>query len=208
MAIEKLKQIRKLKQKRWLRMLLYVVILVGLSVGFAYLLEYLMSHLNIPIGKLGPIAYLVVFGITLAANAVIFFPVVFHVSLMMAVAKMMTEVSPWGFVLVALVASVAGALGEMTGYYAGSLGKRIVHLENTPGYEKLVGWMKRYGPWGIFFISLQPILPVDVAGLLAGASKIPVWKFLLPCWAGKFPKYLLACYLGPALWRLLPLPPL
>jgi len=88
------------------------------------------------------------------------------------------------------------------------LGKRIVHLENVPGYERLVGWMKRYGVWGIFIISVQPILPVDVAGLLAGASRLQVGKFLVPCWAGKFAKYLLACYLGPALWSRLPLPPL
>jgi uncharacterized membrane protein YdjX (TVP38/TMEM64 family) len=96
----------------------------------------------------------------------------------------------------------------MSGYYAGYLGKRIVHLENVPGYERLAGWMKRYGPWGILLISLQPVLPFDIAGLLAGASKLPVWKFLLPCWAGRFPKYLLACYLGPAFLSLFPFPPL
>jgi membrane protein YqaA with SNARE-associated domain len=103
---------------------------------------------------------------------------------------------------------VGGVLGELTAYYAGYLGKRIAHLENAPGYGRLVGWMERYGPWGIFLVSVQPILPVDVAGLLAGASKLPVWKFLLPCWAGKFAKYLVACYLGEAFLRLLPLPPL
>ena len=198
----------KLKQNRWLKMVLYVVILVGLSFGFAFLFQYLMAYFNISVERFASTAYLFVFGVTLASNAAILVPVYVHVSIMMAVAKMMMEVSPWGFVLVALVASIAGALGEMTGYYAGYWGKRIVHLENAPGYDRLVGWMKRYGHLGIFLISVQPILPVDIAGLLAGASKLAVWKFLLPCWAGKFAKYLLACYLGPALWSLLPLPPL
>jgi len=114
----------------------------------------------------------------------------------------------WNPVLIALVASVAGALGEITGYYAGYLGKRIILAESTPGYERLAGWMKRHGPWGIFLLSLQPVLPFDVAGLLAGVSKLPLWKFVLPCWGGKFPKYLLAAYLGEAFLRLLPLPPL
>jgi membrane protein YqaA with SNARE-associated domain len=200
--------IERLKQNRWLKLALYVAALVGLSVGFIYLLEYLMAYFNISIEKFATTAYLVVFLVTLASNAGIFVPVYIHVFIMIAAAKMMMEVSPWGFVLVALVASVAGALGETSGYYAGYLGKRIGQLENIPGYQRLVGWMKKHGPWGIFLISLQPILPFDVAGLLAGASKMPLWKFLLPCWAGRFPKYLLACYVGPAVLNILPFPSL
>jgi membrane protein YqaA with SNARE-associated domain len=192
----------KLKQKRWLKLALYVTILVGLSFGFYLLLGYLMAYFNISVEKLASTAYLVVFVVTLLSNLGIFVPVYFHISIMMAAAKY------WDPVLVALVASVAGTLGEMSGYYAGYLGKRIAQLENIPGYQRLVGWMKRHGPWGILLISLQPILPFDVAGLLAGASKLPVWKFLLPCWAGRFPKYLLACYLGPAFLSLFPFPPL
>jgi len=192
----------KLKQKRWLELALYVAILVGLSFGLTYLLRYLMAYFNIPIDRFAPTAYLVVFVITLLSNAGIFVPVYIHISIMMTVAQY------WNPVLVALTASVAGTLGEMSGYYAGYLGKRIVHLENVPGYERLAGWMKRYGPWGILLISLQPVLPFDIAGLLAGASKLPVWKFLLPCWAGRFPKYLLACYLGPAVLNIFHFPSL
>jgi len=194
--------IERLKQKRWLRLVLYLALLTCLSLGFAYLIQYLMAYFNISIEGLASTAYLVVFGVTLACNASILAPVFIYISLMIAAAKFCDPV------LVALVASVGGALGEMSGYYAGYLGKRIIHLENTPGYEKLVVWMKKYGALGIFLLSLQPILPFDVAGLLAGASKLPLWKFLLPCWAGKFPKYLVVCFLGEAFLRLLPLPPL
>ena len=197
----------KLKQKRWLKMVLYLVILAGLSFGFAYLIQYLMTYFNVSVEKYASAAYLLVFGVTLASNASILVPVVFHVYIMITAAEYFNPV------LIALVASVAGALGEISAYHAGRWGrKRIVQLENTPGYQRLVGWMDRYGPWGIFLISLQPIFPIDVAGLLAGVSRIPLWKFLLPCWAGKFPKYLLACYLGEpvleALWRLFPSLPL
>jgi membrane protein YqaA with SNARE-associated domain len=192
----------KLKQKRWLEMTLYVVILVGVSFGLTYLLRYLMAYFNIPIDRFATTAYLVVFLVTLVSNAGIFVPIFFHISIMMTVADL------WDPVLVALVASVAGTLGEISGYYAGYLGKRIAQLENVPGYNRLVGWMSRYGPLGIFLISAQPILPFDIAGLLAGASKLPLWKFILPCWAGRFPKYLVACYLGPVVFNILPLPPL
>jgi len=196
----------KLKQKRWLKMVLYLVILAGLSFGFALLIEYLMAYFDISVEKYASAAYLLVFGVTLASNASILVPVVFHVYIMITAAQYFNPV------LIALVASVAGALGEITGYYAGYFGKRIVQLENAPGYDRLVGWMERRGPWGIFVISLQPIFPIDVAGLLAGVSKMPLWKFFLPCLAGKFPKYLLACYLGEpvleAFRRLLPPLPL
>jgi membrane protein YqaA with SNARE-associated domain len=192
----------KLKQRKWLRMVLYLVILACVSLALAYLLEYLMTYFNISIERYASMAYLVIFGVTLASNASILAPVFIYLSIMIAATKFLNPV------LIALVASVAGALGEITGYYAGYLGKKIIHLENTPGYERLVVWMERHGPWGIFLLSLQPVLPFDVAGLLAGASKLALWKFVLPCWAGKFPKYLLVCYLGEAFLRLLPLPPL
>ncbi|MGQ9546879.1 MAG: VTT domain-containing protein [Dehalococcoidia bacterium] len=199
MAIEKLMQIRALKQKKWLVMALYIAGVAGLSVGFSYLLAYVMGHFNMSIEKLASAAYLLVFGITLASNAAVLAPVTYpHLAIMIAASKY------WDTFFVALVASVAGALGEITGYYAGYLGKRIAHLENTPGYERLAGWMKKYGPWGIFIISLQPLLPVDIAGLLAGASRLPLWKFLLPCWAGKLGKYVLACYVGERVLHLLP----
>jgi membrane protein YqaA with SNARE-associated domain len=194
--------LERLKQKRWLTLALYAAALVGISFGFTYLVQYLIAYFNISIDKLAYAAYLLVFGVTLLSNLAIIVPVYIHVSIMI------TAATYWNPALIALSASVAGALGEMSGYYAGYLGKRIGHLEDVPGYERLVGWMERYGPWGIFLASIQPILPFDVAGLLAGASKLPVWKFLLPCWGGKFIKYLLACYLGPAIWDILPLPPL
>ena len=195
--------LERLKQRRWLRLVLYLVVLAGLSVGFFILFPYLVRYFNIPIERLASTAYLVVFGITLLCNAAVLVPVVYpHLSIMIAAAGY------WDPFIIALVASVAGALGEITAYYAGYLGKRIVQFDNVPGYGRLVGWMERHGFWGILLVSFQPILPVDIAGIVAGASKIPLWKFLVPCWIGKLGKYLLACYLGEAVLRLLPIPPL
>jgi len=193
----------KPRQRRWLRIALYVVVLASISVAFFFLFPYLMRYFNIPIEDLASTAYLAVFGISLLCNAAVLVPVVFpHLTVMIAAAGY------WNPFIVALVASAGGALGEITGYYAGYLGKRIVGLEKAPGYDRLVGWMQRHGFWGILLVSSQPILPVDIAGLVAGASKLPLWKFLVPCWVGKLGKYLLACYLGEALLNLLPIPPL
>jgi membrane protein YqaA with SNARE-associated domain len=188
----------KLKQKRWLKLAIYFVILIGFSFGLFYLFEYL----GLLKEEIAPTAYLAVFGLSVLNSALIGIPVPFALVMMIRVA------SAGNFILTVLIGSVGGTLGELAAYYAGYLGKRIVQIETAPGYERLAGWMNKHGPWGIFLISFQPILPVDIAGFLAGVTKLPVWRFLLPCLAGKFPKYLLLCYLGEpvleVLWRILP----
>ncbi len=185
-------------QRRWLILTLYAIGLIGLSIGLAYLLQYLIVHFNISLGDFAPGAYSVVFLITFLCNASILVPVALHGSIMM------TAASQWDPILVALVASVAGTLGEMTGYYAGYLGKKIVITEDIPGYHRFADWVNRYGVLAVFLFSLQPVLPFDIAGLTAGASRLPLWKFLLPCWAGKFPKYIVFCYFGFGLLHFLP----
>jgi uncharacterized membrane protein YdjX (TVP38/TMEM64 family) len=190
--------VEQVKRNKWLLATIYAVIIVGLSFGLYFLLQYLMAHFNVPVEEFATTAYLVVFVTTLVSNASILVPVPFFVALMI------TAAGYWNPVLIALTASSAGTLGEITGYYAGYLGKKIIITEATPGYEKLVAWMKRHGMLAVFLLSLQPILPFDIAGLISGASRIPLWKFVLPCWAGKFPKYLLGCYFGGAFLSLLP----
>jgi len=196
--------VEQIKRNRWLLATIYAGVILGLSVGLYFLLRCLMAYFDLSVEGLATTAYLVVFVTTLVSNASIIIPVPIFVAIMINAAKAVAEVSPWGPVLIALTASSAGTLGEITGYYAGYLGKKIIITEATPGYQKLVGWMKRRGPLAVFLLSLQPILPFDIAGLISGASRIPLWKFLLPCWAGKFPKYLLGCYLGGAVLNLLP----
>jgi membrane protein YqaA with SNARE-associated domain len=201
---ESMSRVGQVRRNRWLLATIYGVIIVGLSFGLYFLLQYLMARLNLSVGGLATTTYLVVFVTTLVSNASIFVPVPIFVGIMIAAAKAMSEVSPWGPVLVALTASSAGTLGEISGYYAGYLGKKIIITEATPGYEKLVAWMKRHGMLAVFLLSLQPILPFDIAGLISGASRIPLWKFVLPCWAGKFPKYLVGCYFGGVFLSLIP----
>jgi len=63
-------------------MVLYLVILAGISFGFYLLFRILNGYFNISGERWAPIAYLIVFGISLACNAFIFVPVVFHISIM------------------------------------------------------------------------------------------------------------------------------
>lgn len=136
-----------------------------------------------------------VFLVALLSNATIILPVpgVLFTSLMGAV------LHPFG---VALAAGTGAALGETSGYLAGFSGQGV--MERTPSYIRIEGWMKKYGQWAILVLGLIPNPFFDLAGMVAGALKMPFWRFLLFCWFGQLGKMIFFAYGGAALLRLLP----
>jgi len=45
--------------------------------------------------------------------------------------------------------------------------------------------MERHGLWTIFVLSIIPNPLFDIAGILAGAARIPVWRFMGVAVVGK-----------------------
>jgi uncharacterized membrane protein YdjX (TVP38/TMEM64 family) len=86
-------------------------------------------------------------------------------------------------ILVGLCGAIGAALGELTGYITGLSG--VVVMENTSVAHRIKYWMERNGALTIFTLSVFPNPFFDLAGLMAGASKMPVWKFLLTSFLGK-----------------------
>ncbi len=103
---------------------------------------------------------------------------------------------------VAIAAGSGAALGEFSGYLAGFSGQKVA--ERTPAYEKLEGWMKKYGGWTILVLGFIPNPLFDIAGLIAGTLKMPPAKFLFWCWLGKVLKMMLFAYGGALGFSLLP----
>jgi len=134
-------------------------------------------------------AYLAVFVITLLSSCTIIFPAP-------GVAFVMATASVWNPVIVALVASVGGALGELTAYFAGYVGKLIILDEQKAQYKWAKSWTDRYGFWAVFVFALIPMLIFDLVGLVAGALRLSVWKFLLATWAGRIPRSFIEAYIG------------
>ena len=95
---------------------------------------------------------------------------------------------------VAVAAATGAALGELSGYLAGFGGQAVV--EHSPAYDRIEGWMSQYGQWAILFLGFIPNPFFDIAGMMAGAMKMPVWRFLVFCWIGKLGKMLLFSYGG------------
>ena len=82
--------------------------------------------------------------------------------------------------MVAGVVSGAGmAIGELSGYLAGYAGTSIAEARRQQMFERLVGWMQRHGFITIFVLSVVPNPFFDLAGIIAGVLRFPLWRFLL-----------------------------
>jgi membrane protein YqaA with SNARE-associated domain len=103
---------------------------------------------------------------------------------------------------VAMAAGSGAALGELSGYLAGFSGQAVI--ERTPAYERMEGWMKKYGEWVVLVMAFVPNPLFDMAGIVAGALKMPMHRFLFWCWIGKLLKMLLFAYGGFAFANMLP----
>ena len=95
---------------------------------------------------------------------------------------------------VALAAGAGAALGEISGYMAGFSGQVVV--EGTATYARLERWMRRNGPLTVFFLSAIPNPFFDLAGVAAGALKMPVPRFLFWCWIGETIKMMFFAFAG------------
>lgn len=145
--------------------------------------------------KLETFGYPGIFLVSLLANATLILPVpgVLFTSAMGAVFHPF-----W----VALAAGSGAALGEVSGYLAGYSGQAVI--ENREWYERLEKWIKKYGDITIFVLAAVPNPIFDIGGIVAGALKMPWWRFLIWCFLGKVLKMLLFSYGGSTILNLLP----
>lgn len=103
----------------------------------------------------------------------------------------LASLSPLG---VGLAAGLGATLGELSGYMAGFSGQAVI--ENRALYERLVNGMRRYGVVAIVVLAFLPLPIFDLAGVAAGALRLPVSRFLIYCALGKIPKMILVALAG------------
>ena len=121
-------------------------------------------------------AYPAIFLLALASNATVIIPA----PGLLVVCAAATTLSP---ILVGLVAGAGWTLGETTGYLAGYSGRGIV--EHNRFYLRIQPWMQRRGWIVLFLFSIVPNPAFDLAGIAAGAARIPLWQFYSSVGAGK-----------------------
>lgn len=136
---------------------------------------------------MGNYGYLGVFVVTLLATAALVFPVP-YIGLIVVAGSFLNPV------LVALVAGLAAAIGEMTGYVLGLTGRALLPE------KRWVAWVERslarYGIPIVFVAAVVPNPLFDAVGLIAGTTRLPVWKFLVPCFVGKSIRFWLIASFG------------
>ena len=97
-------------------------------------------------------------------------------------------------IFVGLVAGVAEAMGEITGYALGYTGRGL--LENNRLYRRVEGWLHRRGWVAIFVLAVIPNPIFDLIGVAAGVMRFPLLRFFLLAWIGKTIKNVSIAYAG------------
>lgn len=151
--------------------LLALLFVVGLSV-----IIYLNSS---RIKEFEAYGYPGLFLITLLTNSTIFIPAP-GIAFVFAMGSFLNPY--W----VALAASAGGTLGEISGYLAGFSSQAII--DNLNIYKRVEPFIRKYGGFAILIFAALPNPFFDLAGIAAGALKMPFKRFLLFCWIGQLIK--------------------
>ena len=165
--------------KKRARSFLMILVSVALSVA---LFIFTKSYPD-KVKELAGLGYLGVFVVSLVSSASVILPV----PGLLVIFPLVAVLNP---ALVALAGSTGGIFGEITGYMAGYGGHGIAH--GSKMHTRAEGWMRRWGSWTIFFFAVGPVF--DVAGVIAGAFRYPLWKFILIGWVGKSIKFIILVY--------------
>lgn len=131
--------------------------------------------------------YLGIFLISILANATVIIPA----PGLVIVFSMGAKFAP---LLVGIAAGLGATIGELSGYLAGFSGQAVI--EDQKRYDQLVRWMQKNGPLTIAVLAFIPNPLFDLAGMVAGALKMKVHKFLFFALIGKVLKMILFAYAG------------
>ncbi len=167
-----------------LTLLLAVAIVVGVF--------YFYRNYPDRVSELKTYGYSGIFLISLILNATIILPVGNIIVIATLGAALPSAL------LVGLIGGAGAAIGEMTGYMAGYSGRTIVQRQKT--YVRLERWVKKWGILAIFILSIVPFV-FDLAGIAAGALRLPLWKFWIACWLGRTILYTVIALTGALGWE-------
>lgn len=97
-------------------------------------------------------------------------------------------------IAVSLVVALGATIGELTGYFAGYAGSDL--MDKDAKLQKVKKWMDKFGLWTIFILAVIPNPLFDLAGIVAGATGLKVWKYMVIVFVGKLIKFGVVAYLG------------
>ena len=123
-----------------------------------------------------PIGLLVLFGLAALSTATLILPAP-------GLALTALAGSAGDPLVVGVVAGLGQAVGELTGYAAGWSGQSL--LPDSTAVRRLTAWLNRRGMLVIFVLAIVPNPIFDVAGIAAGALRMPLIRYLTAAASGK-----------------------
>jgi len=122
--------------------------------------------------------YAGIFIVNLVGSATVLLPV----PSFLLVFAMGAVLNPW---LVGIAAAFGCALGELTGYGIGLVGKKAIEKKHERWLKKANAWMEKYKAFVVIVIFAATPLPDDVVGVFCGAIKYDIRKFFIASLIGK-----------------------
>ncbi|MCX6768478.1 MAG: VTT domain-containing protein [Candidatus Micrarchaeota archaeon] len=156
-----------------------------LQILFGFAIAIVVLFMSDQIAALGNYGYLGVFIISALSSATIFIPAPGWA----VVAAMATILNP---IYVGIIAGIGSAIGELTGYM---VGEGAIGLAHRKKYEKFLVWIQKNDMLAILVFSFLPNPFFDIAGIAAGAAKVPAWRYVLFCAIGRSIRYVLLAML-------------
>jgi membrane protein YqaA with SNARE-associated domain len=172
-------------RRRWMLLRLEYILLIAVVVIMT-VFAFAFFYFQVEVSRLKDYGYAGVFVVNFIGAASMFLPTPAAASVVGGGAILNSYLGIPTFVLVGVVAGVAEALGEFTGYAAG-YGGRIM-IQQRPEYQWLQRWMERRGVLVMFVMSVIPNPAFDIAGAAAGVVRMPLGRFFLAVLAGKIIK--------------------
>jgi membrane protein DedA with SNARE-associated domain len=189
--------LKTMSLQKKLKLALLILAFLALTIGLFFGSRLLLNRIHIPMFSEAWIMYLIIFGLFLTVSLVPFGPAAIAISILFAAATI------WNPFIVGLTAALGISVGGLGGYFAGLLGRNVLLKENFMCSinemlcNKNIGnWVKDKGPLVIGVLALQPFLPFEVTGIVAGSLKMPIGKFFIATLAGSSIKYISLAFMA------------
>jgi membrane protein YqaA with SNARE-associated domain len=154
---------------------------------------FFLVSIFVPYDTLGGFGYIGAFLMALVSSATILIPG----TILPVIAAMGVYYSP---ALLGIACGLGSAIGELTGYYAGLYGRYTLNLKSLPEFMNQQKWLESSETFALFVLAAIPNPFFDIAGLAAGALKVPFFRFFVPVMLGKMLKYGVTAWLGVTAW--------
>ncbi|MGC8816627.1 MAG: YqaA family protein [Candidatus Hadarchaeum sp.] len=167
----------------------FVVVVLGL--GLSLLATYIY---NLPGDFWKSIGYPGIFLLSFIGTSSIVIPIPYTVVLL--------AISPaFDPILFTVAAGTGSAVGEMTGYLLGFLGRNALGEKRRSQMDAMLRIFRKFGSVAVFVFALTP-LPDDLIFIPLGLMRYSPWKTLAACVAGKFTMVFIIGVVGKAVGEL------